>query len=122
LQAIDVGRSNAVKFESFTKGFVTNVRPDVVDELPPPKKQKMSPLWSQAVSHPRRRRSRLLGMRLDRIRSRPHTAASKQRSQLMNQIDDSEIKDWLREIRIEKIERILKPSPHNDETVSNEGF
>jgi hypothetical protein len=98
-----------VKCERFTKGFVTNVRFNVVDELPPLEKQTMPKMPSQAVSHGEYRCEALPGMRLDRTRFRATKAASKNRSYpLMGPTDDSEIKDWLREIRIEKIERILK--------------
>jgi hypothetical protein len=37
----------------------------------------------------------------------------------MNRFGDSEIKEWLREIRIEKIERILESYPIKSKPVSN---
>jgi hypothetical protein len=99
-----------VKFENFTEEIVMNVRPYVVAELPPPEKQTMSPLWRETVPHRRHRCPPVPGMRLDRIRSRPNQTTSKNSGhEFMKGLDGSEIKDWLREIRIEKIERTLKP-------------
>jgi hypothetical protein len=108
-----------VKCERFTKGFVTNVRFNVVDELPPLEKQTMPRVQSETVSHRRHRCPPVYGMRLDRTRSSADQATTKKGShQLNGQFDDSEIKDWLREIRIERIERILKPVKTKDENES----
>ena len=113
-----------MKRDCFTKGYLLNVRLLLVAELPPPQKQNMPGMCREIISRYHERCSLMSGMRLDRTRSSSNQATRfTWGSQSMTEFDELEVKEWLREIRIEKLDRKNKPVPTKSKpTFNNQGF